>query len=127
MAGVNKVILLGNLTRDAEILGENAMKFGIATGEKYKNKEGEWVESVEFHNCVAKKTGVFDYLKKGTEVYAEGKITTTKKDDKVYTNIRVFTLQLIGGKQESKPQTAPIDVSTGGGAINNGLPDGLPF
>ena len=125
MAGINKVILLGNLTRDAETLGENAMKFSIATSEKYKDREGNQKEQTEFHNCIAKKTGVFDYLKKGTQVYAEGKISTTKKDDKVYTNIRVFSLQLVGGKkQESSAQNnhSPLDVSTGGAGVEDYLP-----
>ena len=110
MAGVNKVILLGNLTRDAEELGENAMKFSIATSEKYKDKSGDWIENVEYHNCVAKKTGVMPYLVKGTQVYAEGKINTTKKDDKTYTNIRVFNLTLVGNKGTN---SSPADVMSG--------------
>lgn len=124
MAGVNKVILLGNLTRDAEVLGQDgsAMKFSIATSEKYKNKEGVQVENTEYHNCIAKKTGVFDYLKKGTQVYAEGKISTSKKDEKVYTNIRVFTLQLVGGRKESNSQPSPVDISTGGDSFKDDLP-----
>ena len=123
---VNKVILVGNLTRDAEVLGETGMKFSIATSEKYKNKEGEIIESVEYHNCIATKTGVMPYLVKGTQVYAEGKISTTKKDEKTYTNIRVFTLQLIGSKGGAN--TSPADVKSGASAMpDSSDADELPF
>jgi len=123
MAGINKVILLGNLTRDAEDLGTDGMKFSIATSEKYK-KGDEWVESVEYHNCIARKNGVMPYLTKGAQVYAEGKISTTKKDDKTYTNIRVFSLQLVGNKGAN---TSPADVKSGGASMPDGDADELPF
>ncbi|MEQ9424193.1 MAG: single-stranded DNA-binding protein [Cyclobacteriaceae bacterium] len=89
MAGVNKVILLGNLGRDPEIRhlesGRAVANFSLATSETYKNREGERVTQTEWHNIVlwgglaeiAEK-----YLKKGSQVYIEGKITNRSYDDK---------------------------------------------
>lgn len=89
MAGVNKVILLGNLGKDPEVRhlenGRAVANFSIATSESYKNKEGERVTKTEWHNVVlwtplaeiAEK-----YLNKGNQVYIEGKLTTRSYDDK---------------------------------------------
>jgi single-strand DNA-binding protein len=89
MAGVNKVILIGNLGKDPEIRrldnGRSVANFSLATSESYKNKNGEKVTSTEWHNIVlwtplaeiAEK-----YLHKGNQVYIEGKVTTRSYDDK---------------------------------------------
>lgn len=89
MAGVNKVILVGNLGKDPEIRhlenGRAVTNFSLATSEVYKNKEGERVTNTEWHNIVlwtplaeiAEK-----YLKKGSQVYLEGKLTNRSYDDK---------------------------------------------
>ena len=89
MAGVNKAILLGNLGKDPEVRhlenGRAVANFSIATSETYKNKQGEKVTNTEWHNVVlwsplaeiAEK-----YLKKGNQVYIEGKMTTRSYDDK---------------------------------------------
>lgn len=80
---VNKVILLGNLTRDPEVSytasGTAMAKLGIATTERFKNKQGEWEERPEFHNVVlwqklAEIAG--EYMKKGKQVYIEGRLQT---------------------------------------------------
>ncbi|MCV9388544.1 single-stranded DNA-binding protein [Reichenbachiella ulvae] len=89
MAGVNKVILLGNLGRDPEVRhldnGRAVANFSIATTEFYKNKQGERMSNTEWHNVVlwtplaeiAEK-----YLKKGNQVYIEGKLTSRSYEDK---------------------------------------------
>ena len=86
---VNKVILIGNVGKDPEIrhLDENSSvaTFSIATSEKYKNKNGENVENTDWHNVkffgpVAKV--IEQYVKKGTQLYVEGKIQTRSYDDK---------------------------------------------
>lgn len=89
MAGVNKVILLGNLGKDPEIRhlenGRAVTNFTLATSETYKNRDGNRVTNTEWHNVVlwtplaeiAEK-----YLKKGSQVYIEGKLTTRSYDDK---------------------------------------------
>ena len=82
MAGVNKVILLGNLGQDPEIRTlENGTKLAtvsIATSENYKDQSGEWQEKTEWHRLTmwrwtAEKA---EKLKKGDKIYVEGKLTT---------------------------------------------------
>ena len=88
-AGVNKVILLGNLGKDPEVRhldnGRAVANFSIATSETYKNRSGERVTNTEWHNIVLW-TPLAEiaerYLKKGSQVYIEGKITTRSYDDK---------------------------------------------
>ncbi|QRR02228.1 single-stranded DNA-binding protein [Dyadobacter sandarakinus] len=110
MAGsVNKVILIGNLGSDPEVRylesGSAVAKFNIATTESYTNKNGERVENTEWHRIelweglakVAEK-----YLKKGNQVYIEGRIRTdnwTDKDgqQKTGVTIRANSMTLLGG------------------------------
>ena len=89
MAGVNKVILVGNLGRDPEVRyldsGVAVANFSLATTENYKNKQGEKVSQTEWHNIVLWR-GLAEvaekWLKKGSSVYIEGKIRTNKWEDK---------------------------------------------
>ncbi|PIQ49092.1 MAG: single-stranded DNA-binding protein [Cytophagales bacterium CG12_big_fil_rev_8_21_14_0_65_40_12] len=112
MAGVNKVILVGNLGKDPEVRhlenGRAVANFSLATSETYKNKQGEKVTNTEWHNIVlwspiaeiAEK-----FLKKGNQVYIEGKLTTRSWDDqdgnKRYTTEVVGNnLTLLGAKSD---------------------------
>lgn len=86
---LNKVQLIGNLTRDPELKalpsGSKVCNFSIATNEVYYDKDKKKVESVEFHNVVAfNKTAenVAQFMKKGSQVYVEGKLHTRSWDDK---------------------------------------------
>lgn len=120
---VNKVILIGTLGKDPELKytpqGTPVAKFSIATNEGYKDKQsGEWKERTEWHNIVAwQRTAevAAEYLKKGRQVYIEGRITTRSWDDKdsgqkrYMTEIVVNDLVLLGGKREGEE-------SSGGGA-----------
>ncbi len=88
MVGVNKVILIGNLGKDPEIITfETAKKatFPLATTEYFKNKEGNKVEQTEWHNIVCWR-GLADIaekiLKKGTQIFIEGKLRTRSWEDK---------------------------------------------
>lgn len=110
MAGsVNKVILIGNLGSDPEVRylesGSAVAKFNIATTESYTNKNGERVDNTEWHRIelweglakVAEK-----YLKKGNQVYIEGRIRTdnwTDKEGQARTGvtIRANSMTLLGG------------------------------
>lgn len=89
MAGVNKVILIGNLGRDPELRrtpsGTSVASFSIATSEKYTDKSGARQERTEWHNIVlfnklAELAG--QYLSKGRTVYIEGRLQTTEWEDK---------------------------------------------
>ncbi len=87
--GVNKVILIGNLGSDPEVRyldgGSVVARFNIATSESYTNKNGEKIEQTEWHrielwNALAKVAE--KYLRKGNQVYVEGKIRTENWTDK---------------------------------------------
>ena len=89
MAGVNKVILVGNLGKDPEVRhlegGVSVAHFTLATNEYYKDKQGTRVERTEWHNISAWR-GLAEmadkFLKKGQQVYIEGKLRTRQYQDK---------------------------------------------
>lgn len=115
MASLNKVIIIGNLGRDPENRylpsGEQVTHISVATTESWKDKSGEKQEQTEWHRCVffgklAEIAG--QYLKKGSQVYVEGKLRTQKYTDKdgierYQTNIIASTMQMLGSKQDSGP------------------------
>ncbi len=116
MAGINKVILVGNLGKDPEVRhlegGVSVAKFTLATSESYKDKSGNKVEQTEWHNIVVWR-GLADvaekYLKKGSTIYLEGKIKTRSYDkdgSKHYaTDIVADSFTMLGGKKESSPSS----------------------
>ena len=110
---VNKVILLGNVGKDPEIRstagGMMVANFTLATSDRQKDAQGNWQDRTEWHNLKAfNRTAeiVRDYVKKGTKLYVEGKITTNSWDDKesgqkrYRTEIIVFDLSLLSGRDE---------------------------
>jgi len=111
MAGINKVILIGNLGRDPEIRytqdGSAVATFTIATSEAWKDKEsGEKKERTEWHRIVAwRKLGEIcgEYLSKGRQVYVEGKLQTRswEKDGvtRYTTEIVASDVQFLGGRE----------------------------
>tara|TARA_X000000368_G_C23001646_1_gene699241 strand:- start:165 stop:569 length:405 start_codon:yes stop_codon:yes gene_type:complete len=126
MAGVNKVMLIGNLGKDPEVRyldnGVAVANFSLATTENYKNKEGERVSQTEWHNIVLWR-GLAEvaekYLKKGASVYIEGKIKNRKWEDKegntrYNTEILADNMTMLGGKQsqENIAQTPANDTPT---------------
>jgi len=134
MAGVNKVILVGNLGKDPEVKhldnGVAVANFSLATTENYKNKEGEKVSQTEWHNIVLWR-GLAEvaekYLKKGSSVYIEGKIKTRKWEDKdgntrYNTEILADNMTMLGGKKDS--QENPINPSQ---ETASDKADDLPF
>ncbi|MCE3229279.1 MAG: single-stranded DNA-binding protein [Bacteroidetes bacterium] len=89
MAGVNKVILIGNLGKEPELryFDGNIAKatFSLATSEIYKDKNGNKAEHTEWHNIVLWRTAAENaakLLKKGMQVYIEGKLQTRQWTDK---------------------------------------------
>ena len=85
---VNKVILLGNLGKDAETKftpsGISVSKFSVATGRRSKDQQtGEWKDITDWHNVVMWRTeNVANYLLKGKQIYLEGRIETRSYEDK---------------------------------------------
>jgi len=107
--GVNKVFLLGNVGKDPEIRatagGMTIASFTLATADRQKDATGNWVDKTEWHNLVAfQRTAeiVRDYVKKGTQLFIEGKIQQRSWDDKesgqkrYKTEILVNELSLLG-------------------------------
>ncbi len=151
MAGVNKVILLGNLGSDPEVRvlpsGTKVANFNIATSESYTNKDGQRVDQTEWHRIelwdnlanIAEQ-----YLKKGNPVYIEGKIRTEEYVDKDNISRRVIKIRgtamtLVGSgntnnapASENQPpvaaqRPAPTQPTAPAPAFNAGADDDLPF
>jgi len=159
---VNKAILVGRLGKDPETRymtnGEAVTNATLATSENYKDKSGEKQERTEWHNLVfyrrlAEIAG--EYLKKGAQIYVEGRIQTRKWQDKegkdrYTTEIVVNEMQMLGGKSGSagsfevvenqsqaparsapaaRPAAAPAAPSTGSGQARNfdNFDDDIPF
>lgn len=112
---VNKVFLIGNVGQDPQIrqVGDQKVaSFNLATTEKFKGRDGNMVESTEWHNISVwgKLAEVVEkFVSKGTQLYVEGKIKTEKYTDKegndrFITKINATSLQLLGGKKDGATQ-----------------------
>jgi single-strand DNA-binding protein len=115
---INKVILVGNVGKDPEIRylegGTAVCSFPLATSESYRNRDGEKVTNTEWHNIVLWR-GLAEiaerYVKKGTQLYIEGRIRTRSWDDKegnkrYTTEIIADNMQMLGRKTD---ETIPQD------------------
>lgn len=153
MAGVNKVIILGNLGADPEVRalpsGMKVANINIATSESYTGKDGQKVEQTEWHRVelwdnlasIAEQ-----YLKKGNQVYIEGKIRSEEWQDKSGATVRGYriratSLNLIGGRNdrptgdapEARPRPEPVNLGNAAPASGTAFPpmmeegDDLPF
>lgn len=120
MAGINKVIIVGNLGNDPEIRtmpnGEPVANITVATSESWTDKNtGERKEQVEWHRIVlyrrlAEIAG--QYLHKGSQVYIEGRLKTRKwqdnnGQDRYTTEIQGDNLQMLGGRNQDAAQNHP--------------------
>jgi single-strand DNA-binding protein len=106
---VNKVTLLGNLTRDAETAYTTSQtsvtKFSVATSRRWKDQAGEWKEDTEFTNVVLwRNENLAQFLTKGKQVYVEGRLQTRsyeKNGEKKYsTEVVADDVILLGGGRE---------------------------
>ena len=140
---VNKCLFIGNLTADPEIRtmpnGEQVANFTIALNERYKAKDGNVVENVEYVRIVlyrrlAEIAG--QYLHKGSQVYIEGRLKTRKwqdnnGQDRYTTEIQGDNLQMLGGRQDepkqaksSKAKPEPLSAMAEQG---DSFDDNIPF
>ena len=128
MAGVNKVILIGNLGKDPEIMtfdnGVKKASFSLATTESYKNRDGNRVDQTEWHNIVLWR-GLAEvaekFLKKGNSVYIEGKIRSRSYEQdgvkKYVTEIFADNMTMLGkrdsneyeNRQQQAASPPPVD------------------
>jgi single-strand DNA-binding protein len=126
MANFNKVILIGNLTRDPESRtfsnGGKVTKFGFAVNNRKKNTQtGQWEEEPMFIDCEAFNRGEFGkladtietYCKKGSQICIEGRLQLDQWDDKTTGQKRskhkvvVETMQLLGSRQDGQGGGGP--------------------
>lgn len=128
MASVNKVILVGNLGADPEVRympsGDAITNIRLATTDSWKDKSGEKQERTEWHRVaffgkLAEIAG--EYLKKGSQVYVEGRLQTRKWQDKdgqerYTTEIVADRMQMLGGRSGAG---VPERGSSGGSSSDN--------
>jgi single-strand DNA-binding protein len=143
MKSVNKVILVGHLGKDPEVKytpqGTAVAKFSVATNWRSKDKEGQWQDHTEWHNVVlwerlAEVAG--EYLKKGRQVYIEGRLQTRSWDDKqtgqkkYMTEIVANDLVLLGGRGEGGGEfaggTRGVSSSSAGNNFDQSTPQAEP-
>ena len=125
MAGVNKVILVGRLGKDPETKsfanGGSVTQFTMATSETWRDKaSGERKEKTEWHNIVIRNENIgkvaTQYLRKGSEVYIEGTLSTRKWQDQ--SGADRYTTEIVVGP--FKGELALIGGRDGGGASAGG-------
>ena len=138
MSGVNKVILIGNLGKDPEVRsiegGAKVASFSLATNEVFKGKDGNKVEQTEWHNIVVWR-GLAElaekYLKKGSQIYLEGRIKTRSWDDKegnkryiteIVGDTMIFLGKPVGSGGDSAPAHSPSVEPIGSGDDEGDLP-----
>ena len=150
MAGsLNKVLLIGRLGNDPEIKpmqnGKNVAILSLATSESWKDKNtGEKKEKTEWHRVVIFNEGLVNvvqkYLKKGSQVYVEGQLNTSKYTDnngqeKFSTQIVIqgynSSLTMLGASSKSNDnsinQDSPSNLPSGDNDVKSGLDDEGPF
>jgi len=153
MASFNRVILMGNLTRDPEVRqaqnGTYITKVGLAVNERMPDGQGGWKEEASFIDVVifGKRAEAFGrYLRKGRSVLIEGKLRQSRWQDKETQQNRskleviVDNWEFVGGgrdesqsgqqqQQGSAPEfPEPADFGgSGGGNSGGGIPDDVPF
>jgi single-strand DNA-binding protein len=117
---INKVILVGNVGRDPEIRhldsGVAVATFTLATSETYMAKNGDRVTSTEWHNIVLWR-GLAEvaekYVKKGKQLYIEGRIRTRSYEDKegqkkYVTEIYGDVMKMLGNRDQQSSHTEPV-------------------
>lgn len=142
---VNKVILVGNVGKDPEVRhldnGTAVGSFTLATSESYKNKTGEKVTNTEWHNIVVWRglaEIVEKYVKKGQQLYIEGKIINRSWDDK--EGVKRYTTEIVAenmvmlgrksddgnsGELRSSNQYTSQETTSGSGVTNVNEQDSL--
>jgi single-strand DNA-binding protein len=136
MSGINLVVLVGRLGKDPEVKympsGDPVANFSLATSESWKDKtSGEKKERTEWHNITAfgKLAEICaQYLKKGSQVYIQGKLRTDKyeKNGQTHYSTKVIADKMQMLDSRPKDETA-APASGGGGETSEPLDDDIPF
>lgn len=139
MASVNKVILIGNLGSDPEVRflpsGQSVGNFNIATTERWSGKDGNPGERTEWHRIVVfgkQAENCKEYLKKGRQVYVEGRLQTREWEDKEgqkrkTTEIIANQVNFLGsggggGRPQGGTQESPSEESSPLGKTDDDIP-----
>jgi len=134
MRGVNKIILLGRIGKPVEVKtienGNKVANTTLATSDVYKDKNGDKVEQTEWHSLVFPNylaDTAEKYVKKGDQLYVEGKIKTRSYEDKegvkkYITEVIVQSLSFVSGNKSSETQEGANSTTS-----DEGDTDDLPF
>ena len=113
MNGKNKVILIGNVGKDPEIIslesGSKLAKFSLATSKTYKKKDGESNTDTQWHSIVAfdKLAEIIEkYVHQGNRLYLEGEIRYRKHEEKWYTSIHIHDMLMLSKKEDEPVKEA---------------------
>ena len=124
---INKVILVGNVGKDPEIRhlqgGASVATITLATSERYKDRSGETREMTEWHTVIAWRQLADlaeNYIRKGSQIYVEGKIRSRSWDDqngqkRYVTEIQADTIQLLGRRSDNPANQQPSQPQQGYG------------
>jgi single-strand DNA-binding protein len=135
-SGLNRVYLLGNLGQNPELRatqsGQSVLSMRLATNERFKNSEGEWVDRAEWHSIVVwgkRAEALSKILAKGSPILVEGRIQTRKWEDKegntrYTTEIIAREILLLGRKGDGNGPPPHGDEDYGGGAGAGADPGG---
>jgi single-strand DNA-binding protein len=141
MGTVNRVILVGNLGRDAELRytggGAAVSKFSVATTESFKGRDGERKEETEWHRISywgKNAETLSQYLLKGKQVYIEGRLRTEKwKDkegnDRTSVEVKADRVVLLGGgpRRDAERDESHEPASAEAGGVSQPADDEVPF
>ncbi|MDI6401033.1 single-stranded DNA-binding protein [Balneolaceae bacterium ANBcel3] len=142
MGSLNKAMIIGRLGADPEVRytqnNTAVANMSVATSERYKDKNGEWQETTEWHRVVVwgKLAEICQsYLKKGSMAYFEGAIQTRSWEDKdgnkqYTTEIKALSMQMLDSKSASegnRTNTEPAAQQQGNVVVEDGMDDDLPF
>ncbi len=118
---LNRIMLIGNLGRDAETRfttnNLSVTNFSLATTNSYKGKDGNWINETTWHNITSFNLSDYfkDNLKKGKKVYVEGRLTKREYTDK--EGIKRYSTDVISER------IIPLDSSEGGGSSESTFND----
>ena len=114
---LNKVLLIGNLTRDPELRslpsGVKVCSFSLATNRVWKDKNGARQESTDYHNVVVfgrQAETVAQYMKKGSSMLVEGRMQTRSWDDK-NTGEKKYRTEVVADRTQFGPKSAGVSSS----------------
>ena len=129
---LNKVMLIGNLTRDPELRslpsGVKVCSFSIATNRVWKDKNGTRQESADYHNVVVfgrQAETVAQYMKKGNSILVEGRLQTRSWDDK-NSGEKKYRTEIVADRTQFGPKAGSSGSNSGNSGASHSKPPAAP-